>query len=109
MKEARIEMIRRPAPVYLIVACFFRPPKSRKGRFWKTQRPDLDKLIRALGDSLSGICFEDDSQVAMVYAAKIFGPCEKITAKVSTLPIEALYRLPELPTFEQEINAVFDY
>lgn len=36
------------------------------------KKPDLDKLIRAVLDSLTGICWEDDSQVVSVKAEKVY-------------------------------------
>jgi len=38
------------------------------------KRPDLDKLLRALGDALTGTVFTDDAQVAEVAATKAYGP-----------------------------------
>ena len=35
-----------------------------------TKRPDLDKLIRAILDALTGVWFADDSTVTAVYASK---------------------------------------
>lgn len=35
-----------------------------------TQKPDTDKLIRAINDSLTGIAFRDDSQVTTIVARK---------------------------------------
>lgn len=35
-----------------------------------TQKPDTDKLIRAVNDSLTGIAFRDDSQVTTIVARK---------------------------------------
>lgn len=40
-------------------------PKSVK-RLLPHVRPDLDKLIRALLDGLTGKCFKDDSQVVFI-------------------------------------------
>lgn len=38
--------------------------------------PDLDHYIRAVGDSLKGILFLDDSQVVQILASKEYGePC----------------------------------
>lgn len=34
------------------------------------KRPDLDKLVRAVLDSLTGICYVDDSQVTDIIARK---------------------------------------
>src|SRR5262245_5562628 len=32
--------------------------------YWHTIKPDLDKLMRAIGDALSGTVLHDDSQIA---------------------------------------------
>lgn len=37
-----------------------------------TKRPDLDKLIRAVLDALTGVMFRDDSQVISIYARKLY-------------------------------------
>jgi Holliday junction resolvase RusA-like endonuclease len=34
------------------------------------RRPDVDKLSRAVGDALSGVCWRDDSQVVDLHATK---------------------------------------
>lgn len=34
------------------------------------QKPDLDKLLRALNDGLTGVAFHDDSQVVKIKATK---------------------------------------
>jgi crossover junction endodeoxyribonuclease RusA len=43
-----------PRPAYL--------PKTRTPEH--TKQPDLDKLVRAAGDALTGILWEDDAQIA---------------------------------------------
>ena len=35
-----------------------------------TRKPDLDKLVRAVLDALTGVVFTDDSQVTAVFASK---------------------------------------
>ena len=35
-----------------------------------TKRPDADKILRAVGDALSGICYVDDSQVVDIRGTK---------------------------------------
>lgn len=37
------------------------------------RRPDLDKLLRAIGDALSGVVVTDDARVVEVAAAKVYG------------------------------------
>lgn len=73
-------------PLLLDVTFRFPRPKShyRTGRnagrlkhgapvFCPT-RPDLDKLVRALGDAITGTVCRDDAQVAEVEAVKVYGP-----------------------------------
>jgi Holliday junction resolvase RusA-like endonuclease len=35
-------------------------------------KPDLDKLVRACLDSMTGLCFRDDSQVVTIEACKFY-------------------------------------
>lgn len=40
---------------------------------WHTgQRPDADKLMRSLGDALTGVCWKDDGQLARILIVKRF-------------------------------------
>jgi crossover junction endodeoxyribonuclease RusA len=50
----------------------FIPPKSVK-REAPWVKPDLDKLIRAVLDGLSGVAYEDDCQVVTITAHKHYG------------------------------------
>lgn len=47
---------------------------KRSAPAYKSTRPDLDKLVRAVLDALTGIVFVEDSQVAVLTAWKDFGP-----------------------------------
>lgn len=38
-----------------------------------TKKPDLTKLIRAVEDALTGICWADDVQVVRQHASKVYG------------------------------------
>jgi crossover junction endodeoxyribonuclease RusA len=42
-------------------------------RTWPVRKPDLDKLVRAVIDSLTNVFFEDDSQVVGITAIKDWG------------------------------------
>jgi crossover junction endodeoxyribonuclease RusA len=49
-----------------------------------TKKPDLDKLVRAVKDALTGVLWADDSQVVTMTAAKRYaGPDERPGAKVA--------------------------
>lgn len=56
-------------PVSLRVAFYVPRPKSTR-RDRPTVKPDLDKLLRATLDALTGIAFGDDAQVVVVSASK---------------------------------------
>lgn len=62
-------------PVVVSVTFLLTRPKSHPKRkvTWPTSRPDLDKLIRAILDGLTGIIFADDSQVIGLEAKKAWG------------------------------------
>ena len=56
----------------LTVRVFIKLPKrtvKEKGD-WHTSRPDLDNVIKAITDSLNGIAYEDDSQIAYSIVTK---------------------------------------
>lgn len=88
VRRAAIEaMASRPpieGPVYLVQVFALPRPKSHYGTGRNSGRvkrgvphrppvrPDLDKLARAVGDALTGICYHDDAQVVNLCAAKYY-------------------------------------
>ncbi len=71
------ERIAKPNAVRLRVTFGFDRPKKhlKKGvvpPVFHTSRPDTDKLLRALLDSMSEVVFEDDSQVADIRVEKVY-------------------------------------
>lgn len=50
-------------------------PKSapKKKRTYADKRPDLDKLIRAVLDAITGVIVRDDSQIVAITAIKDYG------------------------------------
>ena len=72
-------------PLELHATFYFPRPKShyRTGTYagvlkdgapdWHTSKPDADKLLRAIGDSITGIIARDDSMLAVVRAEKMYG------------------------------------
>jgi crossover junction endodeoxyribonuclease RusA len=54
-----------------------------------SNKPDLDKLLRAVGDALTGIVWRDDSHVVVVHACKMYttgGPCASIKVQPLNQP-----------------------
>jgi len=58
-------------PVSVTMTFSMARPKTRgNARLHHVVRPDLDKLIRAVLDALTGVLFTDDSQVTSITAIK---------------------------------------
>lgn len=85
------ERIEKPVPVLLVVDFIFdRPLKhfTKKGLrpeapSCHTSKPDVDKLLRALLDSMSGVVFVDDGQVASLAVSKRYGKAPTTTVSVT--------------------------
>jgi Holliday junction resolvase RusA-like endonuclease len=58
-------------PVSMQLQFFMKKPRTVK-RELPTVPPDLDKLIRAVLDALTGIAYEDDAQVVEIKASKTY-------------------------------------
>jgi crossover junction endodeoxyribonuclease RusA len=75
-------------PVELTVIFYLPRPKSVLDRAYPAVMPDLDKLVRAVGDSLSGVVYVDDSRIISLTAKKLYaddrGPGAVI--RLNTLP-----------------------
>jgi Holliday junction resolvase RusA-like endonuclease len=52
-------------PVTLAIAFAMSRPKSSK-RLFPSVKPDLDKLVRAIGDALTGVVYKDDALVIRI-------------------------------------------
>lgn len=59
----------------VVLIFFFKPPK-KKVRRYHTVKPDIDKLTRAVLDALTGVVWDDDSQVVGLQAVKKYGTSE---------------------------------
>ena len=46
-------------------------------------RPDIDKLIRAVLDGLTGVAYEDDQQVTKITAVKEYGAVEGVLIRIT--------------------------
>jgi crossover junction endodeoxyribonuclease RusA len=71
-------------PVRATILFFFKAPKKVNCQ-WKTTRPDLDKLVRATLDGMTGIVYDDDSQVCSAVIVKQFGKPERVEISVETI------------------------
>ena len=74
MRAQGIDMIPKDQPVELNAIFTVARPVSVpvKARWAPVVRPDLDHYVRALGDSLSGVLLEDDSQIVSIRTSKVY-------------------------------------
>jgi Holliday junction resolvase RusA-like endonuclease len=82
-REAGAVVVKKPAAVAVEMAFEFLVPPSARKRTEHTVKPDIDKLIRAVLDALTGICYEDDAQVISVRATKGYGSYEQCRVTVT--------------------------
>lgn len=61
------------------------PRKRREAAHWHTSRPDGDNIAKALGDGLNGVCWHDDSQVAVWRIVKCYGETPGLHVEVAPL------------------------
>jgi crossover junction endodeoxyribonuclease RusA len=78
--EQEVNLLRRNSgvPIYDgpvsvdVTFALVRPPSLAKKVVWHTKKPDLDKLLRAVCDALTGTLLVDDNQVVRVSAFKCY-------------------------------------
>lgn len=71
MKRQEVEMLGGAIKLY----CVFYVPQPKRiklGLELSTTRPDLDKMVRSVGDALEGTCYKSDAQVAGLVATKFY-------------------------------------
>ena len=73
-REAQATCAPKPTPVRIMARFVFAAPASAPARAFHVVRPDIDKVSRALLDALTGVCYEDDSQVIDLRVQKTVGP-----------------------------------
>jgi crossover junction endodeoxyribonuclease RusA len=95
-------MAGRHIPVSVaVVFTFVRPASVSQKRTQMVVRPDLDKLIRAVLDALTGVLYEDDSQVVEFdRPRKQYGTRERVEVRVRVLdPVATTLELPLVENF----------
>lgn len=82
-----LAVISKDRPVGIVMDFYFERPKgaSLKSRPGMTIRPDVDKLQRAVFDSLTGTILTDDAQIVDVHARKFYGIPERVEIEVREL------------------------
>lgn len=81
-----------------------RPASAPRRVTHPTKKPDLDKLLRALGDALTGIVWQDDSQVVRIAMQKDFATATEPPGV--SLTVTALSALPILASADPGLPLV---
>lgn len=55
---------------------------------WVTKKPDIDKVTRAVLDSLTALAYDDDAQVVVLNAAKRYGEDDMTSIKVFEMTLQ---------------------
>lgn len=81
MREAKIHQVHLGAVALDISFVMVRPKATPKTRATPAavRKPDLDKLQRAVLDSLTGHVYQDDSQVTQIIARKRIAELNEVT------------------------------
>lgn len=74
-----------------------RPKSAPKRRQYPDRLPDLDKLARAVIDSLTGVVVTDDARVVSMYAAKDYAISGPIGCSILLSPMPAEPTQPRGP------------
>src|ERR1039458_776975 len=78
-------------PVRLEADFFFERPKSvPASRTFPTVPPDCDKLLRAIGDALSGVLWVDEAQLVEVTGRKFYGSPARCEIRVRMAATEGV-------------------
>ena len=87
LQNVRTGPIFNEGPVFVELDFYLPKPKSAR-RKSPYVYPDLDKLVRAILDAMTGIIFKDDSQVTEIRTRKLYADNE--TSAGVKITVEAL-------------------
>jgi crossover junction endodeoxyribonuclease RusA len=87
------ELVEGPVGINLTFGLTRPKSVSVRQRPWPTAKPDLDKLVRAVKDSLTGVLWRDDAQVVRVFAEKHYtdGP-SYVRVRLWPIPVAEVVR-----------------
>ncbi len=73
--------------VALNVVFYFARPKSVSAtkRPYHTVKPDLDKLVRNIGDALKGVIYAEDARIVRIAAEKHYGDVPRVEIEVEQI------------------------
>jgi crossover junction endodeoxyribonuclease RusA len=78
-------------PVSLVLDfTLLKPESCPRKRIYPVVKPDIDKLVRATLDALTGVLYADDAQVAEITTRKFYGAIENVHVSARVMDSELL-------------------
>lgn len=86
-KQQKIE-----GALFLMLHAYIGIPKSDSkkiramkisGEIMPTKKPDIDNLIKILGDALNGLAYDDDAQIVKIIAVKRYSENPRLTVYIA--------------------------
>ncbi|HXP82593.1 MAG TPA: RusA family crossover junction endodeoxyribonuclease [Verrucomicrobiae bacterium] len=85
MKVFRAPVL-KPRALWVNVLFFLSRPPSKSVKIeYPGTKPDIDKLLRGVLDALTGVAYEDDSQICRVSVQKNYGRPERAEITVGVI------------------------
>lgn len=78
--------------LYMKITAYFSIPKSTSkkkhaemidGNIRPTKKPDIDNIVKIIGDALNGIAYDDDSSVVSVNAEKYYSDEPRVEVEIT--------------------------
>lgn len=63
--------------------------KMRNAAVWPMGKPDLDNVLKLVGDALNGIAYKDDAQIASAYIERLYDSRQPEQVQVSITELRA--------------------
>lgn len=79
--------------------------KKKAESFFVTGKPDLDNVLKLVGDALNKICWMDDAQLAAIFVFRTFGVTEEATVTFGKLEDELVIDRPNWAPKEMDLFA----
>lgn len=91
IQSAKGQVFDKEIPVKLCIIARFIPAKSTSkkkqqqmlaGEILPLKKPDVDNIVKVVADSLNGVAYHDDTQIANVVAEKVYSSTEGLDITV---------------------------
>lgn len=81
-------------PLKVHLAFRLPPPKSlpKRALSFAIKKPDLDKICRTIWDAMTGVIYEDDSQIVHCEMTKIYAESPGVTVSVTSASVGLGYQ-----------------